>query len=225
MSAFHPHPPHEDLVVLALGDLDDATLARVEGHLEVCDVCRQEYVGLIETLASVAYAAPSQVPPTELRTAILHAVAIESQGVSEPVPSGGRRRIGWAGWPGWGGWAPRLAVSAGVAMAIIVVMVVLSQSSATTRTIPLQGVAGTVQVTDHHAVLETAAFRPPPIGRVYELWVIHGGKARPAGLFQNIRVPVAVGGSVGSGDVVAVTQEPAPGSAQPTSTPVATARI
>jgi len=57
------------------------------------------------------------------------------------------------------------------------------------------------------------------------MWVIHDGAARPAGVFRNAASPVAVSGTVAPGDIIAVTKEPAGGSAQPTTTPVASAAI
>jgi anti-sigma-K factor RskA len=222
VSAFEPHPPHEELLALALGEVDDGARATFEVHLEGCETCRQEYLSMIETLATVSYAAPSQAPPVRLRAAILDAVATEPRSVPTPEP---RRAGRWAGWAGWGGWVPRVAIGAGALVATILVIVTLTSSSVSTQTVPLNGVTGTVLVTNHTAVLETADFRPLPAGRVYELWVIHDGSARAAGLFGIASLPVAVRGPVVSGDTVAVTQEPAGGSLQPTSTPLATARI
>jgi len=217
------HPAEEDLMALALGEADAGPRAALEAHLDACEPCRREYIGLIETLGTMAYAAPPQAPPARLRADILEAAAREPRAEPAPVATPARRRR--AAWRGWSAWGPRLVVGAGALAAIVFATLVIVNGSASTRSIALHGVSGTVVVTGHTAALESADFAPLPMNRTYELWVIHNGAARPAGLFRTAASPVPVGGTVAPGDTVAVTREPAGGSVQPTTTPVASAAI
>jgi anti-sigma-K factor RskA len=174
----------------------------------------------------MAYAAPPQAPPARLRADILDAAAREPRTAPAPVLTRTRpRRAMWRGWSGWPAWAPRVAIGAGALAAIACAVLVLTSAAPSVRSVALHGVPGSVVVTNQAAALESQDFAPLSAGRVYEMWVIHDGAARPAGLFRSAARPVAVAGTVTSGDTVAVTQEPAGGSAQPTTTPVATAAI
>ena len=222
------HLHDEDLVAYALGESDAARARAIDGHLESCDACRREYVGLLDALGTMAFAAPGRVPPPDLRASILAAAANESPApiVSGPAAAavpGGRGRWSWASLSS--GWGPRIAIAGGLAVVLIVVLLALPQDTSPSRSAPLVGVHGAVVVTDHRAVLDAAGFGPLPSGRTYEMWVIHGGAARPAGLFTPGAGNVPVRGAVAPGDVIAVTAEPAGGSPQPTSTPIAHAQV
>jgi anti-sigma-K factor RskA len=78
---------------------------------------------------------------------------------------------------------------------------------------------------DGRAVLVLDGLDPAPAGKTYEMWVVPGGdieQASSAGLFPGGggREIVPVEGTVQSGDVVAVTVEPAGGVDAPTTQPV-----
>jgi anti-sigma-K factor RskA len=221
------HLHDDDLVAYALGESDAARAREIDAHLEACDECRREYVGLLDTLGTMAFAAPGRLPPPELRSAILAAAASEPRVPAAPAPApaaGSPRRRRWS-WAPLSGWGPRIAIAGGLAVVLIVALLALPQDTSPSRTVPLVGVHGAVVVTDHRAVLDAAGFGPLPSGRTYEMWVIHGGAARPAGLFAHGVGTVPVRGAVASGDVVAVTAEPSGGSPQPTSTPIAHAEV
>ena len=64
---------------------------------------------------------------------------------------------------------------------------------------------------------------PAPAGKTYELWIVAQGEAPvPAGLFpgEDGREIALVDGTVGEGEVVLVTVEPAGGVDAPTSAPI-----
>jgi len=75
-------------------------------------------------------------------------------------------------------------------------------------------------------VLLVASHLPAPAeGKTYEMWIIHGGKPAPAGLFRSDQQGNAIHlyhppAAVAPSDVVAVTLENAAGVDAPTSTPV-----
>ncbi len=225
MNPLSDHLHDEDLIAYALGESDASRSRAIDAHLETCETCRREYVGLLDTLGTMAFAAPGRVPPPDLRSAILEAASKEPLAVaaSDPDPATARRRR--RTWGSLSGWAPRIAIAGGLAVVLIVAILALPQDSSSTRSVPLVGVHGAVVVTNHRAVLDAASFRPLAAGRTYEVWVIHAGGARPAGLFAHGAGNVPVSGAVGPGDVIAVTAEPAGGSPQPTTTPIAHAQV
>jgi anti-sigma-K factor RskA len=94
------------------------------------------------------------------------------------------------------------------------------------QSVALSAGAGRLVVdADGRAVLVLDGLDPAPAGKTYEMWVVPGGdirQASPAGLFPGSdgREVVALDGTVQSGDVVAVTVEPAGGVDAPTTQPV-----
>jgi hypothetical protein len=92
------------------------------------------------------------------------------------------------------------------------------------RRVPVSGASGSLVVASGgSAVLVLYRVGPAPPGRIYEAWVVRGASALPAGLFRGglgaSFVPIAR--TVPRGAVVAVTVEPAGGSARPTTKPFA----
>jgi anti-sigma-K factor RskA len=216
----------------ALHALDPDESRMVEDHLQSCARCRRQLVEYEAVAGALAYVAPPAQPPAELRDRIMTAiepVVSAPELPSEPVLTA-RRRVGW-----W----PRMSVLAAPVLAAAVVGLVIWNVSlrndvgalhdrlARGPVVHLQGVGTVVSSGDGDVTLFTAA-RSAPAGKTYELWVIPpGGGPRPAGTFQGgggteqVRLTI----SVRRGDVVAVTVEPARGSKQPTSTPIASARV
>jgi hypothetical protein len=219
MTQLSEHLDDELLVAHVLGETDGSRRDGIDAHLEGCADCRREYVGLIETLGTLSYAAPSVSPPDGLRTAILDAAAREPRAGSALAPRAARR--GWS----WPTWFPRFALVGGLAGLAVVVAVVLIATPAPSRSVPLEGSSGVVLVSDHRAALVPTGFSPAPPGRTYEMWVLRNGVAHPAGLFASGASLAAVTVPVDPGDIVAVTREPAGGSPQPTTIPIAHAQI
>jgi Anti-sigma-K factor rskA len=84
---------------------------------------------------------------------------------------------------------------------------------------------GRVFVNRSGVVLIASRLPAPPPGKTYEMWIIRGGSPRPAGLFASDAQGNAIHfyrpeAAPASGDIVAVTLEPAEGVNAPTSTPV-----
>jgi len=74
-------------------------------------------------------------------------------------------------------------------------------------------------------VLHAVALQPAPAGRTYQLWFLHGGAAVPASTFNSEAGGEAVVTVPGPADPAgltgaAITEEPAGGSPQPTTTPI-----
>jgi anti-sigma-K factor RskA len=79
----------------------------------------------------------------------------------------------------------------------------------------------------NRAVLVVEDMPPVPEDKTYQIWVIEEDVPKPSGLFEPGRGSVAavVEHRVGSGDVIAVTVEPAGGSPQPTTKPTLEAKV
>ena len=75
----------------------------------------------------------------------------------------------------------------------------------------------------HQLIVTTSGLPPLPAGKVYQLWLIGPVKIVSAGLLPAARsgqtAPVVASGVV-TGDKLGLTVEPAPGTAQPTTTPI-----
>jgi hypothetical protein len=69
------HPEDEELVALALADLEPAAQARLIDHLTTCAPCRDEYAGLSDGLAQALAASPAIAPPPGFSGRVVAAMA------------------------------------------------------------------------------------------------------------------------------------------------------
>jgi anti-sigma factor RsiW len=228
---------HELTAGYALDALDADERAAYEAHLAGCESCRSELESFWQTAEALAVAASGPEPSKALRDRILadaHAEPPPNVVVLEPR----RRRL-----------VPVLAATAAVAAGIALALGVWGSSvsgklddtrSALERarttasvladpaaqTVPLQAGDGRLVVNgEGQAVLVVQDLAPAPSDKTYETWIVPDGdihQARPAGLFpgSDRTAIVGVDGTVSSGDLVAVTLEPAGGVDAPTSPPV-----
>ena len=231
----------------AVDALDDAERASFEQHLAGCADCRAEVAELSATAGSLA-SLTETTPPPSLRASVLSGIAQvrpippPTENVAVPAddeePDAGgtvvpiRRR-------------PRTAWFAAAAAAAVIAIGGLAWSPWSNDTgsqSPMDQVtaaadAMTVSTTKDGATAEVAYSKqlakaaisvtgmpPAPDGMTYQLWYVgQGGTATPAGLLG-----VDAGGSgqallTGQAtptDKVAMTVEPAGGSAQPTTDPL-----
>ncbi len=215
---------HELTAGYALDALDADERWAYETHLAECERCREELTSFWETTEALAIGATGAAPNPELRGRILDAARAEQQ-VVVPLESRRRRAVPVLG--------AAAAIAAVVALAVSLwatrlsgdlddsrlalererqAAAVLADPSA--RTVSLEAGEGRLVVDDGgHAVLVLDGLNPAPKGKTYELWIMEGEDASPAGLFRGrdgldwIRLD----GTVDTGDVVAVTLEEAGG--------------
>jgi anti-sigma-K factor RskA len=191
---------HEQAAGFALDALDAEAAAEFERHLAVCPSCEDEVARLRVAAVALAFAVDLAVPRPELRGRVVNVGAAV-------IPFRRRHR-------------PQLAAAAAVlaACAAIAILVGLwdgGRSLGGMRSYTAEGAKATLLVDrEGGAVLAVRHLPPPPAGKAYEVWVIAGGKAIPAGWLRGSLA--ALNRRVPEGAAVAVSIEPRRGSKQPT---------
>ena len=231
--------------VYALDALDSpAERDRFAKHLNRCQSCSSEVRGLREVATSLAFAAAVE-PPPELRTQVLAAAARTRQ-LPPEVNHHALPRRGARAW----GWMPWLAGSLAAASLVLAVVFgflqagtnqQLSQARAQNlqiaavlsapgakllaATTTKGGVATVVLAAAKRELVVTMSGLPAlPAGKVYQLWLIGPAKTVSAGLVtppaSSGVTPAVLASGIVTGDKLGLTVEPAPGTAQPTTTPI-----
>ena len=215
---------------------------RFHRHLNRCPSCASEVRGFREVATALAFASAAE-PPLEMRAQVLSVAARTRQLPPEirthARPRRVRTRVPWVPW-----------LSGVVATAAVVVAVFfglaqahtqseLNQARAQNQAITLVlsspqvrllshattkgGVATVYLAADRHELVVTTSGLPAlPAGHVYQLWLI-GKKTVSAGLLPAANAgltPAVLARGVVQGDALGLTVEPAPGSIQPTTTPI-----
>jgi anti-sigma-K factor RskA len=206
---------HDLTAAYALDALDGGERDAYEAHLAECEGCRRELAEFSSVAASLGRAVEPAPPPPALRERILEAARAERPNV---VPL----RPRWA-YPA----AAAAAVAACAAVGLGIWGVTLhnrlgNSSVQAIRRVPVSGAPGSFVVyAGQSAGLVLANLAAAPAGKTYEAWVVEGRAAAPAGLFRagsgTTYLPLTR--KVPRGAVVAVTVEPAGGSARPTAKP------
>jgi len=217
-----------------LDAVSDAERKEFERHLQHCATCDAEVRGLRETAARLARTC-AMTPPARMEQQVLAATYRTRQLL--PLPADRPHRI------------PRipriprrvavLAAAAGVAVAAGLGITQLSaqhqldQARATAiarvvtapdariDTAPTSAGGSVTVVTSaalHESVVSASGMASLPSGRVYQVWVMSPSGARSAGLIHGSSL---LASAVRPGDRIGITVEPAGGTAQPTTTPVA----
>ncbi|MEU6807558.1 anti-sigma factor [Streptomyces sp. NPDC046831] len=230
----------------ALHALPDAEREAFEGHLTQCEVCEEEVAEFSATAARLALAASVPARPA-MREQVLNRIATVRQVPPRAAPLR-RVRRGVPRGRGLVRWALAASVAAAAAFGGTAVWQyeraqdahdraaraqghaedlagVLTAPDAKSRSARVAGGAGTlvVSASRDRAVFVGSGMAAPPRGKVYQLWFADGGKMRSAGLMDADRGSQAVlmQGAVDGASGVGITVEPAGGSKEPTSTPVA----
>jgi anti-sigma-K factor RskA len=211
---------HQLTAGYALDALDPEERRAYEAHLAGCERCREELTAFWQTAEALAVAASGPAPSPELRDRIVASVQAEPQ-VVVPLESRRRRVV------------PALAAAAAVAAVVALAVgiwasrlsgdldearealareraaaAVLADPGA--RTVSLEtGKGRLVLGSDGRAVLVLDELDSAPPGKTYEMWIVEGERAAPAGLFaggDGVDI-VGLDGTVEPGNVVAVTIE------------------
>jgi len=207
---------HELTAAYALDALAPDEVAEYEAHLATCARCREELAQLGSVTDALAFGVPQRTPPHELRSRIVEAARAERPNV-RALPSRSRAPLRVA--IGIAAVAACAAVSLGAWD--LALHHRLDRADEALRSVPVHGATGAVLLGNGRATLVLAHLPAAPSGKTYEAWVLSGGAAVPAGLFDGGpgTTVVALSHAVPGGGKVAVTVEPAGGSPQPTRTP------
>ncbi|MEB8336869.1 anti-sigma factor [Streptomyces endophyticus] len=232
--------------------LSDEERADFERHLADCEACAQESAELTATAARLGLAA-TVTPRPELREPVLRRITtVRQDAPREPVQSravrtaANRRRT-------LSRWALAACFAAAAALGGTAVWqhqraqdaqelarqaeqsndriaAVLAAPDAKTGSAKLGGGAGgtvVVSKSEDRAVFIASGMAHPPQGKVYQLWFDDAGTMRSAGLMDTARSDQAVllSGAVDGASGMGITVEPAGGSDQPTTDPVALMRF
>ncbi|WP_328539710.1 anti-sigma factor [Streptomyces sp. NBC_00344] len=230
----------------ALHALDTDERAEFEQHLADCPACTQEVRELQATAGRLGLAV-TVTPPPALKAQVLRRIATERQEppllAHQPRGGGGRRGRALSRFTlaaclaaavGFGGIAVWQHEEAGDARASAqhsqqqadALASVLAAPDAKVTTGRLSnGATGTAVVSHsrNKAAFLASGLPKPPSGKVYQLWFNDAGTMRPAGLLNSSATSegVLLAGSVNSAKGMGITVEPAGGSAEPTSNPLA----
>jgi anti-sigma-K factor RskA len=212
----------ENAAAYVLGALEPAEAEAFRAHVDECAACRDEvaaYEGV--TSALPAAGGPYEVPRGLRRRVMREVRATPKTAPSRRTPSvRAPTRIPLA----WGG------ALAGVVVAVIVAVALLSGGSSGTRVIQASVGSAQLQIAGGRGDLVVHRLPPLPAGRIYEMWVQRGNAApTPTGTLFSTRANgsanVGVPGSLHGISAVMVTQERAGGSPAPTSAPIIVARV
>jgi anti-sigma-K factor RskA len=220
-----------------------AEFERFTRHLSRCPSCASELREFREVATSLAFAAAT-APPPGLRARVLTAATAVRQLPPEVKTHARPRRA--RVWVPWVPWLSGAIATAAIAVAVFfgfaqahtqqeltqaraqnqAIALVLSapQVKLLTHTTTAGGVATVVVAAGRHQmVVITSGLPALPAGKVYQLWFIGPEKTVSAGLLPSATsgqtAPVLASGVV-HGDKLGLTVEPAPGSTQPTTTPI-----
>lgn len=217
----------------AVDALDDLERQQFEQHLAACAECQAEVASLRET-AALLTEPEAETPPPSLREGVLAGIGqIRPLPPVQPERSGPARvrlralpqlmavaaavvllAVGAVLWHPWQGGHTTLADR------------ILHAPDAVRVTEKLPGGAGELTLVKSaslgRAVMIGDGVPEPPPGKTYQLWLQHPGDGMvSAGLMPDSREPTVLTGDVVTANAAAITVEPASGSPQPTSEPVA----
>lgn len=230
----------------ALDAVTPEEAAAVEAAMRTSDQLREEVVGLADTAVTLGLSVPESTPPDALRARLLAAIGDVPQhpaDEAEPepampagdhvVPHRRRRR------------RPMVVMASLVAAVLLFTGGVLVQrtivqpdrdltsitaaSDVRTATASVKG-GGTATVywsrSEHRTAVELTDVTAPS-GRVLQLWSLRDGTTTDAGLYQPMDGQhfTLIAGTPSAGERLAVSVEPAGGSSQPTTTPIATVTL
>ena len=229
---------HELTAGYALDALDSDERSAYEAHLSHCEQCQQELTSFWTTTEALAVAASGPEPSLALRERILADVRAEP--LQNVVPFESRRRratpvlgavaaIAAVVALGIGLWGSNLSSELDETRSALVQQQTAASILANpdSRTVALRpGVQERGRLVldeDGQAVLVVDGLEPAPAGKTYQLWIVpEGGAPESAGLFpgtDGLEV-LPLDGTVDTGEIVAVTVEPAGGVDAPTTQPI-----
>jgi anti-sigma-K factor RskA len=228
-----------ELAAYMLGALEVAEAAAFEQHLASCEHCRGRERWLRASVDVLPSSVEQVEPPPALRERLMETVRQEAgvpHEAARPHPAGRTPGRGLRAWLG------SLSLRPATALAGVVLLLAAAAGgyaigesgggSGTTRitavgTAAAPQTTGTIVRSGDSGVLRVANL-PQRRGRIYEVWLVKGGKPLPSALFQVGRDGTGSAGipdGLDEATQVMVTSEPAGGSDQPTTQPLLSAPV
>lgn len=228
---------HIDTIDYAMDALDEVSRRRADQHLAHCAQCRAEVAEWREATAGLGVSATPVSPPPALRDAVLASAARVPQDdivtASDDEPASSRTHRRTSHWLLGAAAAVVILVGGGVTVATqpwnhnatttSAIEQVEHAPDAQHATAPASK-GSLVMVTSAKQGKAVATLRDvpaPAAGKVYQAWIITSNGPVSAGLLQPGK-PTVLKGSITGAKAAAVTVEPAGGSQQPTTKPIAT---
>jgi anti-sigma-K factor RskA len=217
----------DDVATYALGSLPPARVPAIAEHLRTCAQCAAEYRALRPAVTALAYSAQACATGENGPQADPRLKARVMAAVRRP-----KRAPAHFAMPLAAAACAALAVSAGLYAAALHGEVTRQQAAITdmraamTRAYPFGG--GTAYVSRERVYVALRHLAPLPRGHVYQLWTLARGavRMRPSVTFAATRDAVVVI-PIGKAPLaaLAISIEPAGGSLQPTTRPVAVVKL
>lgn len=242
---------HTLIGAYVLDAVDDVERAAVERHLAGCEVCAAEAAELREAAARLAESTAQPPPPGLRERVLAEAAQTRQARPTgrQPRPGGSARWRRWTavavaaclvavggGFAAWSVqqqrvYAERVRAEAARERADQAqrraddIATVLAAPDAVTRRVEVAGggrVTVVVSARQDRAVVVLDELRRTPAGKAYQLWLIKGAQPRSAGVLPSRATKATqLLYGLGGADLLGVTVEPAGGSRQPTTTPIA----
>ena len=220
----------EDVAAYALGALEPAEAEAFTTHLRSCTVCRDELEAFQQVIDLLPMTAPAFKASPKLRRRIRRALADEPHPtIADDSRGASRQRTRLPRWLP----RPVLGVAAGLAVIAVALVIVLSGGGAGTRVVQARVTghgSASLKISSSRTELVVQHFAPPPSGKIYEIWLVHGKRApQPTNALFDVNAAgnseVDVPGSLQGVSQVLVTPEPPGGSKVPTHAPVIAAQL
>jgi Anti-sigma-K factor rskA len=224
-----------DAGAYVLGALDEHELEPYREHLAACAACREEVAQLQVLADSLAVAVPRMQTPADLPARLMSVVHGEAEllratGHEADRPVRARPRWRWR-------LLPALAATGALAVGVLIgALAINTGSTQQTRVIqamvlvPGHRATAALRKVGSHVELEVKEMPPPPLGRIYEVWLERGSRSpEPTDALFSVTNEgdgaVGVPGNLGGVSKLLVTAEPLGGSAKPTRSPVIVASM
>ena len=211
---------HDLAAPYVMDALDPSEREAYEAHLADCDLCLAEVARLEEGAVALAESV-ARKPPPELKTRIMDAVAGSIADVEAIEPTQRRWRWDWA-------FAAAAVLAVFFAGLLVVVSSQLDQAETLTAvleaedavTVEFESSVGRAALVYSESlgqgVFVERTLREPDGDRVYELWLVGEEGPAPAGIFRPDSEQTVLVEGIEEGLILAMTEEPAGGSDQPT---------
>lgn len=239
MTVPNPCPGRDvDLATHAVGALDGRDLELLETHLLDCPNCREYLEWLNPAVQALPLTVEMREPPASLKSRIMADVDADLEAAAEVgSPSGRRSRPTAAGrsrFRFWSDASPRAVFGTALAATVLLIGAAIGISALTDSGSPTPapivlesgpttaGTHGTLEIEGDSGTVKIAALPELESDRVFQMWIARDGEILPGEVFvpaDGSEAELTMDGIEGV-EAVMVSEEPAGGSAAPTSDPI-----